>query len=131
MVIDSSAIIAIVEREPEAPQFASAIAESPVRLMSAASLLETAIIVEVRYRDDGTKLLDELLSAMQIQIIPVTVDQVAAARVAYKQYGRENHEARLNFGDCFSYALAKTTDEPLLFKGDDFNQTDLPVISFG
>jgi ribonuclease VapC len=97
--------------------------------MSTASLLETAIVVETRYRDSGAKLLDELIETMQIQIFPVTVEQVTIARTAYRQYGKGNHEARLNFGDCFTYALAKTTNEPLLFKGNDFNLTDLLAVA--
>lgn len=129
MVIDTSALVAIIEREEEALRFASAIVESSVRLMSAASFLETAIIIETRYGEQGGQLLNELVAITQIQILPVTLEQVNLARLAYRQYGKGHHEARLNFGDCFTYALAKIMNEPLLFKGNDFDRTDLLVVT--
>lgn len=129
MVIDSSALIAIVNGEPEAQLFAKVIAADPIRLMSTASFVETAIVVEARYRQDGARLLDELIEVMQVQLSPVTIEHAAAAREAFRTYGRGFHQARLNFGDCFSYALAKVTGEPLLFKGADFNLTDLGIVS--
>jgi ribonuclease VapC len=128
MVLDSSALIAILSFEPEATLFAEAIEADTTRLLSAASLLETAIVIETRYGEAGGSKLDELITAAQIQIEPVTYEQATVARLAYCTYGKGRHPAGLNFGDCFSYALAKTSAEPLLFKGDDFNQTDLQLL---
>lgn len=128
MVIDSSAIIAILDYEPEAEQFAEAIQDGSTRLMSAASLLECAIVVEARYGEAGGDKLDELVAIAQIKIEPVTVEQVSAARLAFRTYGKGRHPAGLNFGDCFAYALAKVSGEPLLFKGDDFSQTDIELV---
>jgi ribonuclease VapC len=128
MVLDSSALIAILSFEPEATFFAKAIEADTTRLLSAASLLETAIVIETRYGEAGGRKLDELIRAAQIQIEPVTYEQATVARLAYRTYGKGRHPAGLNFGDCFSYALAKTSAGPLLFKGDDFSQTDLQLI---
>ncbi len=125
MVIDSSAIIAILSNEPEAESIAETIAADPIRLMSAASLLEVAIVIEARYGEAGGDKLDQLLQTGQIKIEPVTVEQAEVARRAFRIYGKGRHPAALNFGDCFSYALAKVLGEPLLFKGDDFSKTDL------
>lgn len=125
MVIDSSAIIAILSNEPEAESIAEAIAADPMRLMSAASLLEVAIVIEARYGEAGGDKFDQLLQTGQIKIEPVTVEQAEVARRAFRAYGKGRHPAALNFGDCFSYALAKVLGEPLLFKGDDFSKTDL------
>jgi ribonuclease VapC len=93
--------------------------------MSAASLLETAIVIEARYGEPGGNELDQLLQKAQIKIEPVTVEQAEVARRAYRSYGKGRHPAGLNFGDCFSYALAKVLGEALLFKGDDFSKTDI------
>jgi ribonuclease VapC len=128
MVIDTSALIAILGYEAEAPQFAEAIQSDPVRLISAASLLECAIVIEARYGQAGGDKLDQLLYVAQIQVEPVTAEQVAAARLAFRTYGKGRHPAALNFGDCFAYALAKISEEPLLFKGDDFSQTDIQPV---
>lgn len=125
MVIDSSALLAILSNEPEAAEFASAIAAASSRLLSAASLLETAIVVEARYGSAGGEKLDALIETAGIQLETVTPEQVAIARVAFRTYGKGRHPASLNFGDCFAYALAKAKDEPLLFKGSDFALTDL------
>jgi ribonuclease VapC len=128
MVIDTSALIAILGYEAEAPQFAEAIQSDPVRLISAASLLECAIVIEARYGQAGGDKLDQLLHVAQIQVEPVTAEQVATARLAFRTYGKGHHPAALNFGDCFAYALAKISKEPLLFKGDDFSQTDIQPV---
>lgn len=125
MVLDTSALIAILSAEPEAAALATAIAAAATRLLSAASLLETAIVIEARYGQAGGQKLDELIRTAQIQIEPVTIEQVTAARLAYRAYGKGRHPAGLNYGDCFAYALAKINDEPLLFKGEDFSQTDI------
>lgn len=125
MVLDTSALIAILSAEPEAAALATAIAAAATRLLSAASLLETAIVIEARYGQAGGQKLDELIRTAQIQIEPVTIEQVTAARLAYRAYGKGRHPAGLNYGDCFAYALAKINGEPLLFKGEDFSQTDI------
>lgn len=128
MVIDTSALIAILGNEAEAAQLAEAIEADPVRLISAASLLECAIVIEARYGQAGGDKLDQLLQVAQIKTEPVTVEQVAAARLAFRTFGKGRHPAALNFGDCFAYALAKVREEPLLFKGDDFSQTDIQPV---
>ena len=127
MVIDTSAILAILGDEPEAELFADKIASAEMRWVSAATLLETAIVVEARHGAAGGQKLDEMIVAAQILVEAVTVEQVALARLAYRTYGKGRHPAGLNFGDCFSYALAKLRSEPLLFKGEDFTQTDLQI----
>lgn len=126
MVIDTSALIAILGNE--AAQFAEAIEADQVRLISAASLLECAIVIEARYGQAGGDKLDQLVRVAQIKIEPVTVEQVAVARLAFRSFGKGRHLAALNFGDCFAYALAKAHKEPLLFKGDDFSQTDIEAV---
>ncbi len=128
MAIDSSAIIAILSDENDALILAQAIQSDPIRLISGASLLETAIVIESRYGLPGAKKLDEFVKLGGFRIEPVTVEQVTLARAAYRRFGKGRHPAALNFGDCFSYALAKSANEPLLFKGNDFSQTDLQFV---
>lgn len=125
MVVDTSAVLAILLNEPDAEYFELALETDPSRLMSAASVLEASIVMEARFGEAGGRELDSLLSTAQVSIIPVTIEQVSAARQAFRTYGKGRHPAGLNFGDCFSYALAKTTGEALLFKGNDFGQTDI------
>ncbi|RKZ54273.1 MAG: PIN domain nuclease [Candidatus Parabeggiatoa sp. nov. 3] len=125
MVIDSSAVIAILCDEPDAKHFTTAIEGDSIRLMSAASLLETSIVIESRYGEEGGRKLDLLLLKAQVKIEPVTLEQAETARIAFRIYGKGRHPAGLNFGDCFSYALAKVLEEPLLFKGNDFSKTDI------
>ena len=125
MVIDSSALVAILFGEPEAGEFVDAIAEADPRLMSAANLLEAAIVVDNQIGPEAGRQLDRFVEQARIEIAPVTERHASIARQAYLDYGRGNHPAKLNFGDCFAYALAKATGEPLLFKGDDFEQTDI------
>ena len=127
MVIDSSAIIAILFDEPESTQFAQAIEADPVRQISTANYLETSIVVSFRTQFAGERQLDHFLLEAGIEIIPVELEQAEIARTAYRRYGKGNHPAALNFGDCFSYALSYTTGEPLLFKGNDFSQTDIRI----
>lgn len=129
MVIDTSAVIAILQQEDEAQQFAELIAADRYRLMSAVSHLESAIVIGSRYGDAGKVQLNVLLRAHAISIIPFTPTQAEAAKIAYFAYGKGHHPARLNMGDCCSYALAKITEQPLLFKGNDFSQTDIPAIN--
>ena len=128
MVIDTSAVIAILQQEDEAQQFAELIAADRYRLMSAVSHLESAIVIGSRYGATGKAQLNALLRTHAISIIPFTPTQAEAAQTAYFAYGKGHHPARLNMGDCCSYALAKTTGEPLLFKGNDFSQTDIIVV---
>jgi ribonuclease VapC len=125
MVIDTSAVVAILFGEPEAATFPEAIEQDPVRLMSAASVLEAAILVESELGDPGARELDLLLYQAGITIVPFAPDHLAAARHAFRVFGKGRHAAALNFGDCFSYALSRSTAEPLLFKRDDFPRTDV------
>lgn len=127
MIVDTSAIVAILKDEPEGIAFSKALDEADYAGISAASYLETAIVIG-RYRDPVLNAeLDELLEDAGIVIVPVTQEQAKIARQAFRDYGRgSGHAANLNFGDCFSYALARTMREPLLYKGDDFSHTDLP-----
>jgi ribonuclease VapC len=125
MVIDTSALIAILLNESEADQFANAIALDERRLLSAASALETGIVIEARKGPAGGRELDLLLHRARIEIVPLTAAQVDIARGAWRRFGRGNHQAGLNFGDCCAYALSKSSGEPLLFKGQDFALTDI------
>jgi ribonuclease VapC len=129
MVIDSSALLAILLAEPEGEAFARAIASDPRRLVSALSALETAIVVHARKGPAGVRELDLLLHAARVTIVSFDADQVLLARTAHETYGRGHHPAALNLGDCCSYALARSSGEPLLHKGDDFSQTDAPLVN--
>lgn len=125
MIVDSSALIAILRTEPEAERFAELIVSQPARI-SAANWLETSIVANGQLGPVGAVLVDKLVSEARIEIEPVTVDQAIRARLAYQRYGRgSGSPAKLNFGDCFAYALSSVTGEPLLFKGDDFAHTDV------
>jgi ribonuclease VapC len=125
MVVDTSALVAIFLLEPEAEQFAYAILEAPRAAISAANLLEAGIILDCRIGHQDSSELDEFIANVGLEVEPVTADQVRVARHAFRTYGRGNHPAGLNFGDCFAYALARTAGLPLLFKGNDFAQTDI------
>lgn len=125
MVIDTSAVVAILTNEDGAEQLEDAIDRDTARLMSVASVLETAIVLESRFGEAGAREWDLLIQRLSIDIRPVDFDQLEWARFASRTYGRGRHAAELNFGDCFSYALAKITGEPLLYTGADFAQTDL------
>jgi ribonuclease VapC len=125
MIIDSSALLAILTGEPERQLFNDTIANTSVCLLSVATFVEASLIIENRYGYDGLRDLDLFIAAAGIELVPVDVDQAYIARQAFRQYGKGHHPANLNFGDCFSYALAKSTGQPLLFKGDDFAQTDV------
>lgn len=129
MVIDTSAVLAILQDEPERARFTAAIADAAQRSMSAATLLEVAIVTEVRFGVEGGRHLDQLLERAAVEIEAVDEEQVRIAREAYRRFGKGKHPAGLNYGDCFSYALAHVRQQRLLFKGDDFAQTDVaPVI---
>jgi ribonuclease VapC len=125
MVIDTSALIAILFGEPEALPFTQAVADESRKLISAFNALETGIVVEARKGEAGGRELDLLLHRAQIEIVAMNADQAELARAAWRKYGKGNHPAGLNIGDCCAYALAKYSGEPLLFKGDDFSQTDI------
>lgn len=125
MVIDTFEIVAIAQNEPEAPTFEQRIADDPVRFISAATLLEAAMVLETRFGEPGGAELDLWLAKANVEIVAVEAEHADQARRAWRRYGKGRHPAGLNYGDCFSYALAKLTDEPLLFKGNDFAQTDI------
>jgi ribonuclease VapC len=125
MVIDTSAIVSIIFAEPDAEQMATAIDAADQRLVSAATALEASVVIESEMDDTGRIELDLLIYRARIEIVPFSADQFEIARRAYRVYGRGRHPAGLNLGDCFSYALSKSTGYPLLFKGDDFRQTDV------
>jgi ribonuclease VapC len=126
MIVDSSALIAILKNEPEAEAFAHALEGASIVRVSAATYLETHMVTAGYRNPKLTARLDEILDNPAVQIEPVTAEQARIARQAYRDYGRSSgHPANLNFGDCFSYALARATREPILFKGDDFLHTDL------
>jgi ribonuclease VapC len=130
MIIDTSALVAILEQEPEAERIARTLAATAERMLSAANLLEVEIVMQVRRGDDGARDLDLLLAKLKVEIIPFTARQTDIARKAFRHYGRGRHAAGLNFGDCFAYALAKDQSAALLFKGDDFAQTDVMVAPY-
>ncbi|MCF7995288.1 MAG: type II toxin-antitoxin system VapC family toxin [Chromatiaceae bacterium] len=125
MVIDTSALVAILQDEPERRCFTEAIEAAPRRRLSTATLVEVSIVIEARYGADGIRELDLLIATASVQFMPIDAELALAAREAFRCYGKGRHPAKLNFGDCFSYALARVLDEPLLFKGADFSKTDI------
>ena len=125
MVIDTSALVAILQDEPERSPFNRAIEAADRRLLSAASFVEVSMSIESRFGSDGIRDLDLFVAKANIELVPLDAEQALIARTAFRDYGKRRHRAGLNFGDCFSYALAKTMDEPLLFKGTDFSLTDV------
>ncbi|MFP4003969.1 MAG: type II toxin-antitoxin system VapC family toxin [Alphaproteobacteria bacterium] len=125
MVIDTSAILALVQEEPEHARFREKIERDGKPLLSAVSLVECSIIIASRFGDTGLDKFDLLLNALGIEIVATDRNQAYAARRAYRKFGKGHHPAALNFGDCFSYALSTATGEPLLYKGNDFSRTDV------
>jgi ribonuclease VapC len=126
MIVDSSALIAILKREPEQAAFSALLESTQFVRISAASYFETAIIIDNLRQPVAARMLDDLIERSRIVIEPVTEAQAKIARQAYRDYGRgSGHPAHLNFGDCFSYALAREKQEPMLWKGDDFGHTDI------
>lgn len=125
IVIDSSALVAILRDEPERLKFIDAMIEYGEPCISAATYVETSMVMELRFGDRGGREIDTLLDDVGIATIPLDLAQARLAREAFRRFGKGRHRAALNFGDCFTYALAKTLDAPLLFKGDDFVLTDL------
>jgi ribonuclease VapC len=128
MVIDTSALLAILQDEPERRAFNEAIEAAERRALSAATFVETSIVIESRYGADGLRDLDALISTAGIELVPVDAEQAEIARSAFSRFGKGRHAAGLNFGDCFAYALAKVSAEPLLCKGTDFAQTDVTPV---
>jgi ribonuclease VapC len=125
MIIDTSAIIAVLFSEDDAPLYAGAIAAAETCRISAGTFLETSIVVESQTKQDGSHQLDAFMRRASIVVEPFTEEQAHVARQAFLDFGKGRHPACLNFGDCFAYALSKTAAEPLLFKGEDFAKTDL------
>lgn len=131
MVLDTSAVLAILLNEPEIDPFSIAIEIDPVRLLSAASLVESSMVIEARYGEVGRRELDLLLQTIGIEIVALDAHQAEVARHAFRTFGKGRHAAGLNFGDCFSYALSQVAGEPLLFKGNDFSKTDIRAVPLG
>ena len=125
MIVDTSAVLAVLFGEPDAERYERAIAGASRCRMSVASLLEAAIVLESRSGAAGGHELDVFVERALIELAPVTAEHAQAARRAWRRFGKGNHPAGLNFGDCFTYALAEATREPLLFKGRDFALTDI------
>ena len=125
MIVDTSALVAIINSEPEAVRFLAVLIREPKVRLSAVTYFEFGMVVD-NWRDEATSLkVDRLLSGIEAEIVDVDAQTARVARAAYKRFGKKNHPAKLNFGDCFAYALAKQNGEPQLFKGDDFAQTDI------
>jgi ribonuclease VapC len=129
MVLDTSALLALLLEEPEAEEFRAAVEEDTTRLISAATLLETALVIEARKGEPGGRELDALVHKAEIVVVAVDAEHVSEARRAYRRFGKGHHAAGLNFGDLFAYALARTSGERLLFKGDDFAKTDISRVA--
>lgn len=126
MIVDTSALIAVLRAEPDAPAHAEAIASAAAARISAVNYVEAAVVVDAARDPIASRRFDDLIAEAGLSIEAVTADHAALARAAYRDFGKgSGHPARLNFGDCFAYALARHTGEPLLFKGDDFAHTDV------
>jgi ribonuclease VapC len=126
VIVDTSALIAILGDEPEAQAFVEALVDDPAPKISAGTLLEASIIADRMSPPMGARRFDRLVADLRLDVVALTESQAAVARAAYRDFGKgSGHAAQLNFGDCFAYALAATTGEPLLFKGDDFVHTDV------
>ncbi|MDN5872172.1 MAG: type II toxin-antitoxin system VapC family toxin [Nitrococcus sp.] len=130
MVIDTSALVAILGMERESARLADAIESDLTRLLSAASVVEAGLVIESRYGAAGGRELDVLIAKAGVSIEAVTAEQADVAREAWRRFGKGRHTAGLNFGDCFSYALARISGEPLLFKGNDFACTDVAIVHY-
>jgi ribonuclease VapC len=125
IVVDSSVIVAILREEDDASTWIETLDQTTKALMSVVSFVETSMVIYGRARDTDPGEVADLLDALRIEVIPVTLEQGDAAVAAFLRYGKGRHRAGLNLADCFSYALAKTRKVPLLFKGDDFARTDV------
>jgi ribonuclease VapC len=129
MVLDTSALLAIFLAEPERKPFLEAILQAETRMISAATVLETGIVLEARRGESAGREFDLFVVRANLQIVPVDSEQTEIARSAWRKYGKGRHPAGLNFGDCFAYALAKSAGEPLLSKGNDFAETDVELVT--
>lgn len=125
MIVDTSAIMAILRREPDAPAFGAALAREPRAAISAATLVELCMVAESRAGAAMWAEIETLMADAAIEVAPFTAEQAALAREGWRRFGKGRHPAGLNLGDCFAYALARQRDEPLLFKGDNFARTDV------
>jgi ribonuclease VapC len=125
MIVNTSAVLAILFDEDDAARFADAIADAEQRAMSAANFLEAGVVIDNQLGAAAGRQLDALLARAEVEVAPVSREQAEIARQAYLDYGKGHHPARLNFGDCFAYALTKTANRPLLDKGDDASRTDI------
>lgn len=130
MVVDSSAIIAVLFREPEALGIARALSKTPLRRISPVNALETSMVMEARKGERGGEELDVFFARSEIEIFPMNTEQWEIARSAWRSFGKGWHPAGLNMGDCCAYALAKYLDEPILFKGNDSGKTDLKSVIY-
>lgn len=130
MVLHTSALVALLGMEPEAARMAAAVAADPVRLLSAATLVEASIVLESRHGEAAARELELLLAKAGVRVEPVSVEQAELARQAWRRFGKGRHAAGLNYGDCFSYALSRASGEALLFKGADFPHTDVLAASY-
>jgi ribonuclease VapC len=130
MIVDSSALIAILRDEPDAAAIAEALQQAPIRRISAVTYMEAAVVADKDRNPVLSRRFDDLIRDAQMLVEVVTVRQAEIARQAYRDFGKGRHKAGLNLGDCFAYALAKEMDEPLLFKGNDFNRTDIEAAEF-
>ena len=130
MIIDSSALVAILLKEPEALRLTTAIAVSSVCRLPSSCFLEASMVLLARREEDGLRDLDQYVARSRMEIVAFTESQARLAREAFKSYGKGRHPAKLNFGDCMAYALAKETGEELLFKGTDFAQTDIAAAAY-
>ena len=128
MIVDTSALLAILFDEPESSRFLKAIHLDLHRFISAGSMLEAGIVVESALGSNGVLRLHSLVQELELSIVPVTSELVEAGLEGFRKYGKGRHRASLNFGDCFSYGLARTTGEPLLYKGNDFGLTDIHTV---
>jgi ribonuclease VapC len=129
VIVDTSALVAIIREELDGPLYAAALESSPVNRLSAGTYLEVSIVIDRSRNPLVSRRLDEILTEGAFVIEPVTSSQAKIARDAYRDFGKgSGHRAGLNFGDCFAYALARELNEPLLFKGDDFRHTDIPYV---
>ena len=130
MVVDTSVLVAILQDEPQRGALTAALLVVPQCRMSAATQVEAGIVMQGRHGDEGASRLDRLLVQIRVDAVPVTAAHAALAREAFRRFGKGRHPAGLNFGDCFSYALAAALAEPLLFVGDDFGWTDVRVAAY-
>lgn len=128
MIVDSSAIIAVLRNEPDAAPISAALQQASICRMSAVTYVEAAVVTDSNRNPVLSRRFDDLLRDVKMHVESVSFEQARIARQTYRDFGKGRHKAGLNFGDCFAYALAKDLDEPLLFKGDDFRYTDVEAV---